>query len=98
VTRAEIEGVLLDGFFPLCDAEARPYRTQAWPRSSVPRPSMLFGPVPPSVVKSSVTVPTVPAEPVGKGRVPRCGRSHDSRRPPEFARAPPSWQVARGGC
>jgi molecular chaperone DnaK (HSP70) len=29
VTRAEIEGVLLDGFFPVCDAEARPYRTQA---------------------------------------------------------------------
>ncbi len=29
VTRAEIEGVLLDGFFPFCDAEARPYRTQA---------------------------------------------------------------------
>ena len=29
VTRAEIEGVLLDGFFPVCDAGARPYRTQA---------------------------------------------------------------------
>ncbi len=29
VTRAEIEGVLLDGFFPNCDARAQPYRTQA---------------------------------------------------------------------
>jgi hypothetical protein len=29
VTRSEIEGVLLDGFFPACDAGARPYRTQA---------------------------------------------------------------------
>jgi molecular chaperone DnaK (HSP70) len=29
VTRAELEGVLLDGFFPVCDAGARPYRTQA---------------------------------------------------------------------
>jgi hypothetical protein len=29
VTRAEIEGVILDGFFPMCDAAARPYRTQA---------------------------------------------------------------------
>jgi molecular chaperone DnaK (HSP70) len=29
VTRSEIEGVLLDGFFPACDASARPYRTQA---------------------------------------------------------------------
>ncbi len=29
VTRAEIEGVLLDGFFPKCDAGVRPYRTQA---------------------------------------------------------------------
>ncbi len=28
VTRAEIEGVLLDGFFPECAAAARPYRTQ----------------------------------------------------------------------
>jgi molecular chaperone DnaK (HSP70) len=27
VTRAEIERVLLDGFFPACDAAARPYRT-----------------------------------------------------------------------
>ena len=27
--RAEIEGLLLDGFFPFCDAAARPYRTQA---------------------------------------------------------------------
>lgn len=29
ITRAEIEALLLDGFFPECDAEARPYRTQA---------------------------------------------------------------------
>ena len=29
LTRADIEGVLLDGFFPACDAEARPYRTQS---------------------------------------------------------------------
>jgi len=29
VTRAEIEGVLLDGFFPMCDAGARPYRPRA---------------------------------------------------------------------
>jgi DNA-K related protein/Hsp70 protein len=29
VTRAEIEDVLLGGFFPGCDAGARPYRTQA---------------------------------------------------------------------
>ena len=29
VTRAEIERVLLDGFFPVCDAGARPYQTQA---------------------------------------------------------------------
>jgi molecular chaperone DnaK (HSP70) len=29
VTRGEIEGVILDGFFPMCDAAARPYRTQA---------------------------------------------------------------------
>jgi hypothetical protein len=29
VTRSEIEGVLLSGFFPGCDAGARPYRTQA---------------------------------------------------------------------
>jgi molecular chaperone DnaK (HSP70) len=28
VTRAEIEDVLMGGFFPLCDAEARPYLTQ----------------------------------------------------------------------
>ena len=29
VRRAEIEGVLLDGFFPFCDAGARPYQAQA---------------------------------------------------------------------
>ena len=29
VTREEIERLLLDGFFPLCDAGTRPYRTQA---------------------------------------------------------------------
>ena len=29
VTRAEIEAVLLDGFFPACGAAARPHRTQA---------------------------------------------------------------------
>ena len=29
LTRAEIESALLDGFFPECDARARPYRTQA---------------------------------------------------------------------
>jgi molecular chaperone DnaK (HSP70) len=28
VTRAEIENILMDGFFPMCDARARPYRTQ----------------------------------------------------------------------
>jgi molecular chaperone DnaK (HSP70) len=28
LTRAEIETVLLDGFFPECDADARPYRTR----------------------------------------------------------------------
>lgn len=28
VTRADIEGLLLEGFFPACDAAARPYRTQ----------------------------------------------------------------------
>ncbi len=28
VTRAEIEKVLMEGFFPTCDAGARPYRTQ----------------------------------------------------------------------
>ena len=28
VTRAEIEDVLMGGFFPMCDAAARPYRTQ----------------------------------------------------------------------
>jgi DNA-K related protein len=28
VTRAEIEDVLMAGFFPMCDAGARPYRTQ----------------------------------------------------------------------
>ena len=29
LTRAEIQAVLLDGFFPECDAQAHPYRTQA---------------------------------------------------------------------
>jgi molecular chaperone DnaK (HSP70) len=29
VTRVELESVLLDGFFPLCPADARPYRTSA---------------------------------------------------------------------
>ena len=29
VMRAEIESLLLDGFFPFCDAAARPYRTHA---------------------------------------------------------------------
>src|SRR5207302_4965709 len=29
VMRAEIESLLLDGFFPSCDAAARPYRTRA---------------------------------------------------------------------
>jgi molecular chaperone DnaK (HSP70) len=29
LTRAEIERVVLDGFFPVCDAHACPYRTQA---------------------------------------------------------------------
>jgi molecular chaperone DnaK (HSP70) len=29
VTRADIENLLLDGFFPTCDAAARPYQTQA---------------------------------------------------------------------
>ena len=29
LTRAEVEGALLEGFFPECDASARPYRTQA---------------------------------------------------------------------
>jgi molecular chaperone DnaK (HSP70) len=29
VTRAELEGMLLEGFFPVCDARARPYRAQA---------------------------------------------------------------------
>jgi hypothetical protein len=29
VTRAELEALLLDGFFPECPAQARPYRTQA---------------------------------------------------------------------
>jgi molecular chaperone DnaK (HSP70) len=28
LTRAEVEGALLEGFFPECDANARPYRTQ----------------------------------------------------------------------
>jgi hypothetical protein len=28
VSRTEIEGVLLNGFFPVCDLGARPYRTQ----------------------------------------------------------------------
>jgi molecular chaperone DnaK (HSP70) len=40
VRRAEIEGVLLDGFFPFCDAGARPYRTQAALREwGLPYPS-----------------------------------------------------------
>jgi molecular chaperone DnaK (HSP70) len=40
VTRAEIEGVLLDGFFPFCDAASRPYRTQAALREwGLPYPS-----------------------------------------------------------
>jgi molecular chaperone DnaK (HSP70) len=29
VTRVELESMLLDGFFPICDARARPYRAQA---------------------------------------------------------------------
>src|SRR5258708_12632902 len=29
VTRSEIESLLLEGFFPFCDAAARPYRTHA---------------------------------------------------------------------
>jgi len=29
VTRAELETMLLDGFFPICDARAHPYRAQA---------------------------------------------------------------------
>ena len=40
VRRAEIEGVLLDGFFPFCDAGARPYRTQGALREwGLPYPS-----------------------------------------------------------
>jgi molecular chaperone DnaK (HSP70) len=40
VMRAEIEGLLLDGFFPFCDAAARPYRTQAALREwGLPYPS-----------------------------------------------------------
>ena len=38
--RAEIEGVLLDGFFPFCGLEARPYRTHAALREwGLPYPS-----------------------------------------------------------
>src|SRR5207253_9928131 len=29
LTRAEVHAVLLDGFFPECDSQAHPYRTQA---------------------------------------------------------------------
>jgi molecular chaperone DnaK (HSP70) len=40
VRRAEIESVLLDGFFPFCDARARPYRTQTALREwGLPYPS-----------------------------------------------------------
>src|SRR5262252_8979839 len=40
VRRAEIESVLLDGFFPFCDAGARPYRTQTALREwGLPYPS-----------------------------------------------------------
>jgi molecular chaperone DnaK (HSP70) len=40
VRREEIEGVLLDGFFPFCAARARPYRTQAALREwGLPYPS-----------------------------------------------------------
>ena len=40
VRRAEIEGVLLDGFFPFCDAGARPYQAQAALREwGLPYPS-----------------------------------------------------------
>jgi molecular chaperone DnaK (HSP70) len=40
VRRAEIERALLDGFFPFCDAGARPYRTQAALREwGLPYPS-----------------------------------------------------------
>jgi molecular chaperone DnaK (HSP70) len=40
VTRAEIENLLMDGFFPGCDARARPYRTQAALREwGLPYPS-----------------------------------------------------------
>jgi hypothetical protein len=40
VMRAEIESLLLDGFFPFCDAAARPYRTQAALREwGLPYPS-----------------------------------------------------------
>src|SRR2546430_16889399 len=38
--RAEIESLLLDGFFPFCDAAARPYRTHAALREwGLPYPS-----------------------------------------------------------
>ena len=38
--RPEIEGLLLDGFFPFCDAAAGPYRTQAALREwGLPYPS-----------------------------------------------------------
>jgi molecular chaperone DnaK (HSP70) len=40
ITRAEIENLLLDGFFPFCDVAARPYRTQAALREwGLPYPS-----------------------------------------------------------
>jgi molecular chaperone DnaK (HSP70) len=40
VMRAQIEDVLLDGFFPLCDVGAQPYRTQAALREwGLPYPS-----------------------------------------------------------
>jgi molecular chaperone DnaK (HSP70) len=40
VTREEIENLLMDGFFPTCNAEARPYRTQTALREwGLPYPS-----------------------------------------------------------
>jgi DNA-K related protein len=40
IIRAEIEGLLLDGFFPFCNASARPYRTQSALREwGLPYPS-----------------------------------------------------------
>ena len=36
-TRAEIEGVILDGFFPMCGAGARPSRTQGALRVPAPQ-------------------------------------------------------------